>query len=233
MDRQLELWVDGRTVGQTEWWRAEGKVDEEKVPEWLEGAVARGMGGHCRLGGGGTVTILGLLPRPLLRRWLTESARWLVMVGKSHQALRELQKVARINGKKEEGDKLDIEVKGSSRVPRGVPGVFYRGPLTVHPMDNCPSMAICVHHPLKHPVPPSIHLHHLSHLHHLHLHLLCLHLHQSHPSLSPIHGSNISIPPSIHDLPPPLPPILPRPSLGHEGPQCPTPIPEPPCPSRP
>ncbi|KAM6394743.1 uncharacterized protein O9250_013703 [Rhynochetos jubatus] len=42
--------------------------------------------------------------------WLTESARWLVMVGKSHQALRELRKVARINGKKEEGDKLDIEV---------------------------------------------------------------------------------------------------------------------------
>ncbi|KAM6995809.1 uncharacterized protein RBU47_014027 [Passerculus sandwichensis] len=41
--------------------------------------------------------------------WLTESARWLVMVGRSHQALRELQKVARINGKKEEGDKLDIE----------------------------------------------------------------------------------------------------------------------------
>ncbi|XP_064293576.1 solute carrier family 22 member 6-A-like isoform X1 [Phalacrocorax carbo] len=41
--------------------------------------------------------------------WLTESARWLVMVGKSHQALKELQKVARINGRKEEGDKLDIE----------------------------------------------------------------------------------------------------------------------------
>ncbi|NXA84879.1 S226B protein, partial [Thryothorus ludovicianus] len=40
---------------------------------------------------------------------LTESARWLVMAGRSHQALRELQKVARINGKKEEGDKLDIE----------------------------------------------------------------------------------------------------------------------------
>ncbi|XP_069665512.1 solute carrier family 22 member 6-A-like [Haliaeetus albicilla] len=42
--------------------------------------------------------------------WLTESARWLVMVGKSHQALKELQKVARINGKKEEGEKLNIEV---------------------------------------------------------------------------------------------------------------------------
>ncbi|KAM9367171.1 LOW QUALITY PROTEIN: uncharacterized protein LRP34_012680 [Phaethornis superciliosus] len=41
--------------------------------------------------------------------WLTESARWLVMAGKSRQALKELQKVARINGKKEEGDKLDIE----------------------------------------------------------------------------------------------------------------------------
>ncbi|CAN8177765.1 unnamed protein product [Coccothraustes coccothraustes] len=41
--------------------------------------------------------------------WLTESARWLVMVGRSHQALQELQKVARINGKKEEGDKLNIE----------------------------------------------------------------------------------------------------------------------------
>ncbi|OWK50976.1 Solute carrier family 22 member 6-B, partial [Lonchura striata] len=50
--------------------------------------------------------------------WLTESARWLVMVGKSHQALQELQKVARINGKKEEGDKLDIEVKDSIGSPR-------------------------------------------------------------------------------------------------------------------
>ncbi|NXS32746.1 S226B protein, partial [Pomatostomus ruficeps] len=50
--------------------------------------------------------------------WLTESARWLVMVGRSHQALRELQKVARINGKKEEGDKLDIEVKGAPLSPQ-------------------------------------------------------------------------------------------------------------------
>ncbi|KAK4805481.1 hypothetical protein QYF61_005526 [Mycteria americana] len=56
--------------------------------------------------------------------WLTESARWLVMVGKSHQALKELQKVARMNGKKEEGDKLDIEVKGSGRVPWVVSGAL-------------------------------------------------------------------------------------------------------------
>uniref|UniRef100_A0A493THV3 Major facilitator superfamily (MFS) profile domain-containing protein n=1 Tax=Anas platyrhynchos platyrhynchos TaxID=8840 RepID=A0A493THV3_ANAPP len=53
--------------------------------------------------------------------WLTESARWMVMVGKSQQALKELQKVARINGKKEEGDKLDIEVRGSDRSISGVP----------------------------------------------------------------------------------------------------------------
>lgn len=60
---------------------------------------------------------------PLLPRWLTESARWMVMVGKSQQALKELQKVARINGKKEEGDKLDIEVRGSDQ---GISGVFCR-----------------------------------------------------------------------------------------------------------
>ncbi|XP_027562945.1 solute carrier family 22 member 6-A-like, partial [Neopelma chrysocephalum] len=41
--------------------------------------------------------------------WLTESARWLLMAGRPQQALKELRKVARINGKREEGDKLDIE----------------------------------------------------------------------------------------------------------------------------
>lgn len=45
------------------------------------------------------------------------------MVGKSQQALKELQKVARINGKKEEGDKLDIEVRGSDQ---SISGVFCR-----------------------------------------------------------------------------------------------------------
>ncbi|NXE57733.1 S226A protein, partial [Casuarius casuarius] len=41
--------------------------------------------------------------------WLTESARWLLMAGKPKKALKELKKVARMNRKKEEADKLDIE----------------------------------------------------------------------------------------------------------------------------
>uniref|UniRef100_A0A8C3XQT4 Major facilitator superfamily (MFS) profile domain-containing protein n=1 Tax=Chelydra serpentina TaxID=8475 RepID=A0A8C3XQT4_CHESE len=41
--------------------------------------------------------------------WFTESARWLATAGKLNQALKELQKVARINGRKEEGDKLSVE----------------------------------------------------------------------------------------------------------------------------
>ncbi|XP_063800928.1 solute carrier family 22 member 6-A-like isoform X2 [Pseudophryne corroboree] len=38
--------------------------------------------------------------------WVPESARWLIVNGRSHQALSDLRKVARINGKKEEGEKL-------------------------------------------------------------------------------------------------------------------------------
>lgn len=92
---------------------------------------------------------------PLLPRWLTESARWMVMVGKSQQALKELQKVARINGKKEEGEKLDIEVRGSDQ---GISGVFCRvaggcplwfPPLLLH---LAPPQATSVPHP--HPSGP-------------------------------------------------------------------------------
>nr|XP_056708558.1 solute carrier family 22 member 6-B-like [Euleptes europaea] len=42
--------------------------------------------------------------------WFTESARWYATSGKLEQALRELQKVARINGQKEQGEKLSLEV---------------------------------------------------------------------------------------------------------------------------
>uniref|UniRef100_A0A8C4W813 Major facilitator superfamily (MFS) profile domain-containing protein n=1 Tax=Gopherus evgoodei TaxID=1825980 RepID=A0A8C4W813_9SAUR len=44
-------------------------------------------------------------------RWFAESARWLVLSGKPDQAVQVLKKVAQINRKKEEGDKLDTEVK--------------------------------------------------------------------------------------------------------------------------
>ncbi|XP_053305479.1 solute carrier family 22 member 20-like [Spea bombifrons] len=42
--------------------------------------------------------------------FVPESARWLILKGRTHQALKDLQRVARINGKKEEGDKLTEKV---------------------------------------------------------------------------------------------------------------------------
>ncbi|XP_074861337.1 solute carrier family 22 member 6-A-like [Carettochelys insculpta] len=46
--------------------------------------------------------------------WYTESARWLVITGRHDQAVEQLKRVARINGKKEEGDKLNTEVLRSN-----------------------------------------------------------------------------------------------------------------------
>ncbi|KAL8184142.1 UNVERIFIED_CONTAM: hypothetical protein K2H54_007547 [Gekko kuhli] len=45
--------------------------------------------------------------------WFAESARWLVIVGKQDQAVKELKRVARINRKKDAGDKLNIEVNSA------------------------------------------------------------------------------------------------------------------------
>ncbi|XP_072277520.1 solute carrier family 22 member 6-B-like isoform X2 [Pyxicephalus adspersus] len=42
--------------------------------------------------------------------WLPESSRWLVLSGKYEQAIIDMKKVARINGKTEEGEKLTVEV---------------------------------------------------------------------------------------------------------------------------
>ncbi|XP_053544803.1 solute carrier family 22 member 6-B-like [Bombina bombina] len=42
--------------------------------------------------------------------WIPESGRWLVLSGKTDQAVKELKKVARINNKKEEGDRLTAEI---------------------------------------------------------------------------------------------------------------------------
>nr|XP_023968760.1 solute carrier family 22 member 6-B-like [Chrysemys picta bellii] len=46
--------------------------------------------------------------------WFAESARWLVIAGRPDEAVKQLQRVARINRKKEEGDKLNIEVLRSN-----------------------------------------------------------------------------------------------------------------------
>uniref|UniRef100_A0A8V5GQH0 Uncharacterized protein n=1 Tax=Melopsittacus undulatus TaxID=13146 RepID=A0A8V5GQH0_MELUD len=42
--------------------------------------------------------------------WLAESARWLVLSGRAEAAVRVLQRVARINGRKEEGEKITVEI---------------------------------------------------------------------------------------------------------------------------
>ncbi|XP_061461715.1 solute carrier family 22 member 6-A-like [Rhineura floridana] len=46
--------------------------------------------------------------------WFAESARWLVIAGKPDLAVKELKRVARINGKHNAGDKLNTEVKLSN-----------------------------------------------------------------------------------------------------------------------
>uniref|UniRef100_A0A670YSJ5 Major facilitator superfamily (MFS) profile domain-containing protein n=1 Tax=Pseudonaja textilis TaxID=8673 RepID=A0A670YSJ5_PSETE len=49
-------------------------------------------------------------PVSLSCRWFRESARWYATVGKLDQALKELQKVAQMNGKKDCQEKLSLEV---------------------------------------------------------------------------------------------------------------------------
>ena len=43
-------------------------------------------------------------------RWLTESARWLVLNRRSEEALKSIQQVARINGKKDVNITLEVAV---------------------------------------------------------------------------------------------------------------------------
>ncbi|XP_009079651.1 PREDICTED: solute carrier family 22 member 6-A-like, partial [Acanthisitta chloris] len=46
--------------------------------------------------------------------WLAESARWLVLSGKAERAVKVLQRVATINKRKEEGEKITVEILKSN-----------------------------------------------------------------------------------------------------------------------
>uniref|UniRef100_A0A4X2K0P8 Solute carrier family 22 member 20 n=1 Tax=Vombatus ursinus TaxID=29139 RepID=A0A4X2K0P8_VOMUR len=61
--------------------------------------------------------------------WLPESSRWLLLHGKSHLAIQNLRKVARLNGKREEGQRLTKEVT------RGHPGQESMGAALVSVLD--------------------------------------------------------------------------------------------------
>ncbi|XP_040512884.1 solute carrier family 22 member 6-A-like, partial [Gallus gallus] len=50
----------------------------------------------------------------LVSWWLAESARWLVLAGKEEKAVRILRRVAKINGREEEGEKITVENLKSS-----------------------------------------------------------------------------------------------------------------------
>ncbi|XP_017514661.1 solute carrier family 22 member 12 isoform X4 [Manis javanica] len=69
-------------------------------------------------------------------RWLAESARWLLLAGRLEEGLRELQRVAAINGKKAVGNALTMEVLLSAMqeelsVGQGPasPGALFRTPV--------------------------------------------------------------------------------------------------------
>uniref|UniRef100_A0A8C0R0H9 Solute carrier family 22 member 8 n=1 Tax=Canis lupus dingo TaxID=286419 RepID=A0A8C0R0H9_CANLU len=74
----------------------------------------------------------------LLSWWIPESIRWMVVSGKFSKALKILRRVATLNGKKEEGEKLRMEV-GAERD---------------YSLEQEPSSCLCF--PLQMPINPSL-----------------------------------------------------------------------------
>lgn len=72
-----------------------------------------------------------------------ESARWQVISGRPDLALKGLRKVARVNGRKEEGDKLSEEVMGGCLGPPQIPLIYPLDPpkfLSYIPAQCCRSL---------------------------------------------------------------------------------------------
>ena len=87
-----------------------------RPPLWQE---TEGQRGSCRPGPEGRrqrPPALLPLPNP---RWLAESARWLLIMGRPERGLWELQKVATVNRKRAVGDALTIKVRRGWAFPQG------------------------------------------------------------------------------------------------------------------
>ncbi|KAM9846339.1 solute carrier family 22 member 6 [Aulostomus maculatus] len=99
------------------------------IVEWIPTRVRTGVGtltGYCYTVGQLILAVIAYFIRDW--RWLTltvslpfyffflyawwfhESSRWLVLSNKSDQAIKNLKSVARFNGRREEGDKIDIKM---------------------------------------------------------------------------------------------------------------------------
>ena len=95
-------------------------------------------------------------------RWLAESARWLVLAGKEEKAVRILRRVAKINGREEEGEKITVEVRPPQRGSGGASVCHPKTPQwvsipphsTQRPHNGSPSPPIPFKDPAMVSIPP-------------------------------------------------------------------------------
>ncbi|NXH37580.1 S226A protein, partial [Dicaeum eximium] len=108
------------------WWEVMGTLRTPGFP--LTPPARAPLGGVGGRGGSGPPDVTWPLPRLYV-----ESARWQVTSGRPDLALRGLRKVARVNGRKEEGDKLSEEalralVRREPPLPGGAVAALVRTP---------------------------------------------------------------------------------------------------------